>query len=114
MSGTRSLPVGVLRLGGSTGESARRPHARIQQAERQVHAESHGIYGSRKIAISLREQPELESACRNTVARAMRKLRLKSRLVRRFAPLTTQRLSEKKGLAFRVPRSRLCVAVLLL
>ena len=65
-------------------------HARIQQAVRQVHADSHGIYGSRKIAISLRDQPELEAACRNTVAQAMRTLGLKSRLVRRFAPTTTQ------------------------
>ena len=67
-----------------------RRHARIQQAVRQVHADSHGIYGSRKIAISLREQPELEAACRNTVSQAMRTLGLKSRLVRRFAPTTTQ------------------------
>ena len=65
-------------------------HARIQQAVRQVHAQSHGIYGSRKIAISLRDQPELEAACRNTVAQALRKLGLKSRLVRRFAPTTTR------------------------
>ena len=65
-------------------------HVRIQQAVRQVHAESHGIYGSWKIANSLREQPELESACRNTVARAMRELGLKSRVSRRFAPTTTQ------------------------
>jgi hypothetical protein len=53
-----------------------RRHARIQQAVRQVHAQSHGIYGSRKIAVSLREQPELEAACRNTVAQAMRTLGL--------------------------------------
>ena len=69
--------------------------ARIQQAVRQVHADSHGIDGSRKMAISLRDQPELEAACRNTVAQAMRTLGmrtlgLKSRLVRRFAPTTTQ------------------------
>ena len=67
-----------------------RRHARIQQAVRQVHAKSHGIYGSRKIAVSLRDQPELEAACRNTVAQAMRTLGLKSRLVRRFTPTTTQ------------------------
>ena len=51
---------------------------------------SHGIYGSRKIAVSLRELPELESACRNTVARTMRELGLNSRLLRRFAPSTTR------------------------
>ena len=66
------------------------PHARIQQAVRQVHAQSHRIDGSRTIAISLRDQPELEAACRNTVAQAMRTLGLKSRLVRRFTPTTTQ------------------------
>ena len=63
---------------------------RIRQAVRQVHAESHGIYGSGKIAVSLKEHPELDSACRNTVALAMRELGLKSRLSRRFAPITTQ------------------------
>ena len=63
---------------------------RIRQAVRQVHAESHGIYGSWKVAISLREHPELESACRNTVALAMRELGLKSRVSRRFTPTTTQ------------------------
>ena len=52
-------------------ESSRtRRRARVWQAVRQVH----GIYGSWKIAISRREQPELESACRNTVARAMREM----------------------------------------
>ena len=63
---------------------------RIRQAVRQVHAESHGIYGSWKVAISLREHPELESACRNTVALAMRELGLKNRVSRRFTPTTTQ------------------------
>lgn len=66
------------------------PHARIQHAVRQVHAQSHSIDGSRTIAVSLRDQPELEAACRNTVAQAMRTLGLKSRLVRRFTPTTTQ------------------------
>ena len=65
-------------------------HGRIRQAVRQVHAESHGIYGSWKIAVSLKEHAQLESACRNTVALAMRELGLESRLVRRFKPTTTQ------------------------
>ena len=63
---------------------------RIQPSVRLVQVQSHGIYGSRKIAVSLREQPELESACRNTVARTMRELGLNSRLLRRFAPSTTR------------------------
>jgi putative transposase len=63
---------------------------RIQAAVRQVHAESHGIYGSQKVARQLAERPELESACRNTVAKAMRELGLKSRIPRTFTPTTTQ------------------------
>lgn len=65
-------------------------HERIQAAVEQVHTASHGIYGSVKIARQLQEQPELESACRNTVARAMREMGLKSRVTRAFTPTTTQ------------------------
>lgn len=65
-------------------------HDQIQAAVQQVHAESHGIYGSHKIARELEERPELESACRNTVAQAMRELGLKSRISRAFTPTTTQ------------------------
>jgi putative transposase len=65
-------------------------HAQIQVAVQQVHAESHGIYGSLKIAQQLQERPELESACRNTVAQAMRELGLKSRVFKTFTPTTTQ------------------------
>lgn len=65
-------------------------HAQIQSSVQQVHAESHGIYGSLKIAKQLRERPDLESACRNTVALAMRELGLKSRIAKAFTPTTTQ------------------------
>ena len=65
-------------------------HDQIQAAVQQLHAESHGIYGSHKIARELEERPELESACRNTVAKAMRELGLKSRISRTFTPTTTQ------------------------
>lgn len=65
-------------------------HARIQAAVRQVHAASHGIYGSRKIARELRKRDDLERACRNTVAVALRELGLKSRVRRGFRPTTTQ------------------------
>jgi putative transposase len=65
-------------------------HAQIQQAVQQVHAQSHGIYGSHKVARELAERPDLESACRNTVAKAMRELGLKSRIPRTFTPTTTQ------------------------
>lgn len=65
-------------------------HAQIQEAVAQVHAESHGIYGSVKVAEVLQTREELESACRNTVAAAMREIGLKSRVCKRFAPTTTQ------------------------
>ena len=67
-----------------------RRQQRIQAAVRQVHAESHGIYGSQKVARQLAERPDLESACRNTVAKAMREMGLKSRIPRTFTPTTTQ------------------------
>jgi putative transposase len=65
-------------------------HARIQHAVQQVHAESHGIYGSHKIAQELEDRDDLESACRNTVATTMRELGLQSRVVKAFQPTTTQ------------------------
>lgn len=64
-------------------------HVRIHQAVQQVHSESHGIYGSAKIADQLQERGDLESACRNTVATAMRELGLKSRVSKSFTPTTT-------------------------
>jgi len=63
---------------------------RIKQSVQQVHAESHGIYGSAKIADRLQQCEELESACRNTVATAMRELGLKSRVSKSFIPTTTK------------------------
>jgi putative transposase len=62
----------------------------IHDAVRTVHAESHGVYGSVKIARQLRRRDDLETACRNTVAAAMRDLGLKSRIRTRFTPTTTQ------------------------
>ena len=64
--------------------------ARIRQAVRDVHAQSHGIYGSVKITKALDERHDLEHACRNTVAQAMREMGLKSRVSRAFTPTTTQ------------------------
>jgi len=69
-------------------ERARR-HERIKQSVQQAHAESYGIYGSAKITEQLQNRDELESACRNTVARAMRELGLKSRVSKSFTPTTT-------------------------
>lgn len=64
--------------------------ARIDAAVRQVHTASYGIYGSSKIARKLAECDELETACRNTVACAMREMGLKSRISQAFTPTTTQ------------------------
>ena len=61
---------------------------RIDAAVRQVHAASHGIYGSGKIAKRLAESDDLETACRNTVARAMREMGLASRVAKAFTPTT--------------------------
>ena len=76
-------------IGRPSSDRAKR-HARIQQAVEQVHAESHGIYGSYKVAETLQQRDDLESACRNTVAAAMREMGLKSRICKRFTPTTTQ------------------------
>ena len=97
-----SFPVGVTCdvLGVSSSgyyDSLGRPpsasterHERIKQAVGQVHAKSHGIYGSHKIAREMQGQEELETACRNTVAAAMRELGIKSQVCRAFKPTTTQ------------------------
>ena len=63
---------------------------RIKQGVARVHAESHGIYGSLKITEQLQEREDLETACRNTVASAMRELGLKSKVSKSFTPTTTQ------------------------
>lgn len=73
----------------------RRPSRRAQRRERlhravrQVHEQSHGIYGSRKIARAIRHRDDFEPACRNTVARIMREMGLRSRVHRGFRPTTT-------------------------
>jgi putative transposase len=64
--------------------------AKIHQAVERVHGESHGIYGCAKIAQRIQQDDALESACRNTVATAMRELGLKSRVSRGFTPTTTK------------------------
>ena len=65
-------------------------HERLKQTVRQVHARSNGIYGSQKVAQVMQKHDDLESACRNTVATAMRELGLKSRASKSFTPTTTQ------------------------
>ncbi|MEO9593534.1 IS3 family transposase [Rhodopirellula bahusiensis] len=69
---------------------------RIRQAVRQVHQESTEIYGSYKIADRLQNDESLETACRNTVAKAMRQMGLKSRVSKKFKPTTTVSDPSKK------------------
>jgi len=65
-------------------------HERIKESVAAVHAEAHGIYGSHKIADRLQKRDDLETACRNTVAAAMREMGLRSKVSRAFKPTTTQ------------------------
>lgn len=64
--------------------------SRIHDAVQSVYDDSHGIYGSWKIAEVMNQREELESACRNTVLKAMRELGLKSRVCKAFKPTTTR------------------------
>ncbi len=68
---------------------------RIRVAVKQVHDDTHQTYGSHQIARQLEQTPSLESACRNTVAKAMREMGLKSCVSKKFAPTTTQTDSTK-------------------
>ena len=67
-----------------------RRRRQIRQDVERVYRGSHGVYGSWKIADVLKRRDDLESACRNTVAAAMRALGLKSRVCKTFKPVTTQ------------------------
>ena len=62
---------------------------KLHQDIAKVHRDSNEILGSYKIAKELRKDPKLESACRNTVARAMQEMGLRSRVSKRFRPTTT-------------------------
>lgn len=63
--------------------------AAIRRSVQQVYEQFKGIYGSYKIAEQLRSDDQVESACRNTVAKAMQEMGLKSRVSRKFRPATT-------------------------
>ena len=71
-------------------------HERIKQSVQQVYAKSNSIYGSAKIAERLQKRDDLESACRNTVATAMRELGFKSRVSKSFTPTTTKNDPSKR------------------
>lgn len=76
-------------LGRADSPRAQR-QARIRQGVQQVYDEHEGIYGSWKIAKVMAGRDELESACRNMVAAAMKALGLRSRVSKAFVPTTTQ------------------------
>lgn len=64
--------------------------ARIRECVAAVFESSNQVYGSAKIARTLETASNLETACRNTVAKAMREMGLKSRVSAKFKPTTTQ------------------------
>ncbi len=69
---------------------------KIEASVAKVFEETDAIYGSAKITKELAERPELETACRNTVASAMRRLGLRSRVKKGFKPTTTKADPSKK------------------
>ena len=69
---------------------------RIREQVKQLHEQSHSNYGSYKISKVMNKNEELESACRNTVAKAMQEMGLKSRIRKSFKPRTTQVDPSKK------------------
>ena len=67
----------------------RKRTALIRAAVAEVYHQSNCIYGSYKIAEKLKSDERLETACRDTVAKAMQDLGIKSRVSRKFKPTTT-------------------------
>ena len=64
---------------------------RIRESVAQIHQETDEIYGATKITKELKHRAELETACRNTVAKAMKELGICSKTSRKgFRPTTTQ------------------------
>jgi putative transposase len=72
---------------------------RIRATVREIHVQSNRIYGSYKIAEVMQANDDLETACRNTVASAMRELGLKSKVSKKFKPTTTLVDSTKRPAA---------------
>lgn len=68
----------------------------IRASVMEVYQQSNCIYGSYKIAEKLKSDENLETACRNTVAKAMRDLGIKSRVSSKFKPTTTVNDPSKK------------------
>ena len=87
--------LGVSSLG-YYGSFKRKPSARAERHERikrcvqETHEATHGIFGSCKIADIMQKDDVMESACRNTVAAAMRELGIQSRVLKQFRPTTSR------------------------
>ena len=64
--------------------------AKIEASVQQVFDETDAIYGSAKIAEELADRDELETACRTTVASAMKRLGFFSKVKKAFKPTTTK------------------------
>jgi len=71
----------------------------IHRQVRKLYDESDCIYGSYKIAKQMSNDTNLETACRNTVAKAMQEMSLKSKVSKRFKPTTTRVDPSKKPAA---------------
>ncbi len=63
---------------------------RIRESVVRVPQETDAIYGATKIAEELKHRDDLETACRNTVAQAMKELGIRSKLSRKAVRPTTQ------------------------
>ena len=78
-------------------ESKRAKRSRkIREAVKQVYDDSQQIYGSYKITEELQNNEQLETACRNTVAKAMQEMGIKSCVSSKFKPTTTKSDPTKK------------------
>lgn len=72
---------------------------RIREQVKQLYDQSDSIYGSYKIADRMKNDKDLETTCRNTVAKAMQEMGLKSKVSKKFKPKTTQVDPTKKPAA---------------
>jgi len=63
---------------------------KIEASVAKVFEETDAIYGSAKITQELADREDLETACRNTVAKAMKRLGLRSKVKKGFKPTTTK------------------------
>ena len=79
--------------------------AKIRGDVREVFEQSQGIYGSRKIVEALEKHQQLESACRNTVVKAMRQMGLRSCVTKTFKPTPGSRPPRPTPIR---PRPRTC------